>query len=58
MNGGIASGKKEQKPRLFQTMEPDDGGLGSWMEGHPLSALEVSAGRMTMSSARVLIRFL
>lgn len=58
MNGGITGGKKEQKLRLFQTMEPDDGGLGSWTEGHPLSALEVSAGRMTMSSARVLIRFL
>lgn len=43
---------------LFRSMEPDDGGLGTWPAEHPLSALEDSAGRMTMSRARVLIRFL
>lgn len=39
-------------------MERDDGGLGTWSEEQSLSALEDLACGMTMSTARVLIRFL
>lgn len=36
----------------------DDAGLGSWTEEYPLSALEDSAGKMTIHTVRALVRFL
>lgn len=56
MVGALGGG--EQKIWLFRSVEPDDAVLGSWTEEYPLSALEDSAGKMTIHTVRALVRFL